>query len=632
MNYAKLFMSLGIVAALGALAVGGTTALYGDVESSTGNTFTAGDVDLQIGNESYYSALNPSFDGTSDSLLPENEQNTFSVGDLDEGQVFFAFNDLKPGDLSEDTITMRVDTNDSYMCAYLETTADDDGTCNEPELDDDPSCVEGNADEFDGELGEALNFAFWVDDGDNVFEDDETVVMTGNAASAQNGLAYALADTDTADLFGDNGNVLEGGEEYHIGKAWCFGALTADNTTALPSTDAGEELDGGPDTRGSGVACDAGTTVDNASQTDVVEGIVAFYAVQERNNAGFTCDAALFADIGNDAEDLPTAGAQELAGFADTVPSECDYTVDEDATETGTTFNTITAAVAAASDGDTICVEDGTYNEFAVNKELTIAGLTNPLTGTAVVQPSAANVDALVDITASNVTVTGLKLDGSNVEFTANQVAGFKMSGGDLTNVTITHNVVEELRIADSTLGESAPNPSVKGIQWYTSTPQGYTLSNSTFAYNVIRGMQSKERGGYGVQTVGALDTLTIAHNTISDIDGAYGAGVALDALDPVSTADVVVRNNEITEDIWSAPEFSDGALSVQVEHNVDQTGITITENNIEGMVHGGGPAGAATGDEVNAERNWWGDTDPSDNVFGPIDYTPYLTSPFPTS
>ena len=111
MNYAKLFMSLGIVAALGALAVGGTTALYGDVESSTGNTFTAGDVDLQIGNESYYSALNPSFDGTSDSLLPENEQNTFSVGDLDEGQVFFAFNDLKPGDLSEDTITMRVDTN-----------------------------------------------------------------------------------------------------------------------------------------------------------------------------------------------------------------------------------------------------------------------------------------------------------------------------------------------------------------------------------------------------------------------------------------------------------------------------------------------------------------------------------------
>jgi hypothetical protein len=31
----------------------------------------------------------------------------------------------------------------------------------------------------------------------------------------------------------------------------------------------------------------------------------------------------------------------------------------------------------------------------------------------------------------------------------------------------------------------------------------------------------------------------------------------------------------------------------------------------------------------LNAEDNWWGDLDPSDNVHGDIDFTPFATSQF---
>jgi hypothetical protein len=138
--------------------------------------------------------------------------------------------------------------------------------------------------------------------------------------------------------------------------------------------------------------------------------------------------------------------------------------------------------------------------------------------------------------------------------------------------------------------------------------------------HNVIDGVVSSSKGGYGIQTVGDMDGVDIANNTISDIDGAWGAGIALDAKEVVGTSDVMVMRNHIMDGIW----FD---VSVQVEGNVDELGIQVNENNIEGLLHGGENPGT---DPVDAEDNWWGDTDPSDDVFGPVDFTPWADSPFP--
>ena len=187
--------------------------------------------------------------------------------------------------------------------------------------------------------------------------------------------------------------------------------------------------------------------------------------------------------------------------------------------------------------------------------------------------------------------------------------------GANVSNVNVTHNVIENL----NAIGAAAAN---KGIQWHDDYGD-YALVDSMIAYNVIDNVVSANKGGYGVQTVGSLDNVDIKYNTISNIDGAWGAGIALDDnTESTLTTDVVVMRNQVTDSIWSN-------VSVQVEHNVDQTGIVINENNLLFLVHGSGVA--ATGPEVNAESNWWGDLDPSDNVFGPVDYIPFEVAAFPS-
>ena len=661
MNYGKILMSLGLIAFVGAVAIGGTQAMYSDVESSTGNTFTAGDVDLQIGNDSYYSALSDSFDGTDPaSQLPENDQNTFSVDDLNDGQVFFAFNDLKPGDLSEDTITMRVDTNDSYMCAYLETTADDDGTCNEPELDDDPQCTDdGQISSFDGELGEELNFAFWIDDGDNVFEDDETVVMDGNAASAEGGLAYALADTNTANLFGDNGTVLEGGEEYHIGKAWCFGELTADDSTALPSTDGGEELDDGPDKRGSGVTCVADDTINNASQTDVVEGIVAFYAVQERNNAGFTCDASLFSNVASE-DNRPTVGATAFA-YAEPDPTSCDYTV----AASGGTHMTVQGAVDAATadvseTGEVVCVDSGTYTEdVTIDSSMTVLGLNDP-TGS-----SKATIDGTIDVESDDVTVSGLEVTnpdastglfaqgvndlevsgnvftgiGSSLTVGSAQAVYYKGDSSPRSGITITGNLIEN--VGNLAMDKPSSGSSAKGIFIGDSTGDA-TISGLVIENNAISDVKvltndfaSGGRGAYGVLinygsgSVGEVIAPVVRLNSIEDLEGLWAHGVGLETETPTA----IVERNEFADFEDNYPADVDTAVHFQKNSNSD---VTVNFNNFAASVTFGvrtHPTDNPT-ITVDAENNWWGDTNPADDVSesagSVIDFTPYQTTPLP--
>ena len=69
----KLILSLSIIGIVAAIVVGGTIAYFSDTETSTGNTFTAGAIDLTIDNESY--VTNPE---TGELMLSEGTSWDFS--------------------------------------------------------------------------------------------------------------------------------------------------------------------------------------------------------------------------------------------------------------------------------------------------------------------------------------------------------------------------------------------------------------------------------------------------------------------------------------------------------------------------------------------------------------------------
>ena len=103
----KILMSLGVIVAVGAIVAGATGAFFSDSETSVGNTFTAGDIDLQIDNESYAIDYNiPGYDNPVGALVASTHT-SWELTDLTI-EKFFDFVDLKPGDMGEDTISIHV--------------------------------------------------------------------------------------------------------------------------------------------------------------------------------------------------------------------------------------------------------------------------------------------------------------------------------------------------------------------------------------------------------------------------------------------------------------------------------------------------------------------------------------------
>jgi len=280
------------------MAIGGTGAFFSDAETSTGNVFAAGAIDLKVDNESYYNgnvcAENPlagvsepdqpywTWQGPNAFPVPGTECSTsWELSDLDEGHLFFNFLDLKPDDEGEDTISLHVDTNDAWACMNLALTSDDDNSSTEPELEVDVQDDENDI--WDGELAQNIDMVWWADDGDNVLEEGEQIITNSietlsALAPENNPVQIALADSDE-NVWGGQGPI-PGQTTRYIGKAWCFGTLT------LSPVPAGQ---GDNPSVNPGITCD-GTLLGNETQTDGATLDVSFSAVQARHNDSFQCE------------------------------------------------------------------------------------------------------------------------------------------------------------------------------------------------------------------------------------------------------------------------------------------------------------------------------------------------------
>jgi len=280
----KIIISLGIIGLAAAIAIGATTAFFSDTETSTGNIITAGAIDLTIDNESYITDEN--------GVLVYSHDTSWELSDL-TNQLFFNFDDLKPGDLGEDTISLHVDNNDAWACSKITLTQNKENGMTEPEAK-----VDDSWGDFGGELAQNLYFLWWPDDGDNVLEVDEAAIIPpnfregGEMTGALVGVSLlqlsesgsmTLSDSQynffTGEYNAQGGTPsLEGETDYYVGKAFCYGGMTI-----IPQS----EDNTGPLVRTS-IICD-GAQVGNESQTDKVMGDIEFYAVQSRNNSNFTC-------------------------------------------------------------------------------------------------------------------------------------------------------------------------------------------------------------------------------------------------------------------------------------------------------------------------------------------------------
>ena len=259
-----------MLAVVGMLSIGATSAIFSDDETSTGNTFTAGAVDLTIDNESYYNGeVN---EGTS-WLQPANLDD--GEGPSGEGAyLFFDFDDVKPGDYGEDTISLHVNDNDSWLCVDVTLTSDDDNGLTEPE-EEDGDTTDGVG---EGELADAIDFMWWADDGDNVYESDETLLPAGPLGNLDVDQTVSVALADSTTNIWDGEGPLEGGSVRYIGKAWCLGEMVA---TPVEAGDNDPLVD-------PGFTCD-GAPVNNVTQTDSMSADIVFHAEQARHNDDFEC-------------------------------------------------------------------------------------------------------------------------------------------------------------------------------------------------------------------------------------------------------------------------------------------------------------------------------------------------------
>jgi len=231
---AKILASL-MVIGLVASAIGmGTYAYFSDTETSSGNTFTAGAIDLKIDSTCKYNGEIQRFC-------------TWESKDLGTGDVFFNFNDVKPGDSGEDTISFDLASNPAWACIYVTKIVDSDNGCNGPELKAEPNCLaDGN-----GELDENLYVTIWVDSNcDNILDTNERIIVDNKPLST-----YIDSQTSVVIPVADSAHLpaLQPGK-YCIGIKWNVPAGTG-----------------------------------NDVQTDKVGADLSFYVVQARNNGNFVC-------------------------------------------------------------------------------------------------------------------------------------------------------------------------------------------------------------------------------------------------------------------------------------------------------------------------------------------------------
>lgn len=145
----RILKSLVTIAAVAVVAVGATGAYFSDTETSTGNSFTAGTLDLNV-------------DGANTNVVKFNLSN------------------LKPGSQPTGSYTLsNVGSINGYLDIHNIAVTDTENSCTEPEVSaGDVTCTDPGAGELSSVLGLTM---YWDNDGDGYYSVGDVYVYNGMA-------------------------------------------------------------------------------------------------------------------------------------------------------------------------------------------------------------------------------------------------------------------------------------------------------------------------------------------------------------------------------------------------------------------------------------------------------------------
>lgn len=204
----------------------------------------------------------------------QNACRLWTEKDLGEGDSFFNFGDIKPGDFGTNVISLHVYDNDAYACLIVNNKDDQENGIQESEDGDAPNV--GNPSGF-GELSNYLDVVTWMDANGNGVHDNGEGIITGPSSLSSFGSLMSL----------DSGNqqYLTATTTKNIGLAWCAGTLSLN---------------------GDALVCD-GSGMKNDAQSDSFSASLTAYAEQVRNNPNFSC-----AEVAGQPPYTPEPPVQEL--------------------------------------------------------------------------------------------------------------------------------------------------------------------------------------------------------------------------------------------------------------------------------------------------------------------------------
>lgn len=251
----KILLSLAVIVVVAGTVAGGTIAFFNDTETSTGNIFTAGSIDLTV----------DSFGAMYNGADVSQQQSTWTARNLTT-QKFFTFEDVKPGDHGRRHVSLHADSNEAYACLLLVNKNDQENVRTDPEIG------AGDSTDVPGELSSNIEIFAWQDnDSDLNYEPQNLEAeLPRNGSFAVDSFFDITYDIDIADSNSGTPVLVPTGPAAtrNIGIAWCVGNMDVNPVNGT-------------------ITCD-GAGGDEA-QTDTFTADVVLYAEQVRNNPDFEC-------------------------------------------------------------------------------------------------------------------------------------------------------------------------------------------------------------------------------------------------------------------------------------------------------------------------------------------------------